>query len=458
MSDDKDISYTVPHRPPTWSESGHRLWLYPERREGRYSKVRRRWAIGLLLIYFIVPFIEIQGHPLLRFDIEEGIIYAFTGIFRFNDGPYFIFILLSLAMLFFFTTTVKGRFWCGYTCPQTVFLEWIIRPIEELIEGKASKRRKSDKKNPKKYLMLVKYIKLLIFLAVASIISHAFMAYFVEPSHLWWWILGKSSDHWTPFIIVNGMTALLFFDFAWFREQFCSVLCPYMRFQTVLMDEDTPVIAYDIKRGEPRGKGGDCIDCDLCIKVCPTGIDIRDGLQLECIQCGRCADACDTIMAKQSTPQGLVRTATMNQIHGRTTKKTRYRPYIYGSAMVAVLSALIFTFSQRDAISLTFIRQPGPAYSEFNDGRYSNSFRMRLENNKNEVVKVNRAVNSPSGLEIICPGCETPLEPYEQRVSVIVFAFKGQALQATHVDFTNQATGKAYRLPLVYPTMEGKEP
>ena len=449
MANFSDSKSPIPPRPPTWNQDGSRIWLYPDRRQGHYAKKRLNWAIALLAIYVVTPFLSWNSRPLLRFDINDRIIYTFGQVFQFNDGPYILFIFLSLALSFFLVTALKGRFWCSYACPQTVFLEWLIRPIEELIEGKATKRRKSAQRAKNLSIYLRKSLKFTVFLLLASAISHIFLLYFIDPSILFAWLMDSPTEHRGPFLAATIMTGIMFFDFAYFREQFCSVLCPYMRFQTVLMDENTPVIAYDSKRGEPRAEGGDCIDCDLCIKVCPTGIDIRNGLQLECIQCGRCADACDSIMRKTEKPLGLVRTASMRDISGTPSKKMRLRPVIYGAALTVVVISLIATLAARDQVSMTFLRQTGAPFTLQSDGRVTNSFQLRLQNNTAEEKEFTLKANSDR-VELICGGCQETLRPFEQRLASLIIKVPAD-YQPTTLQVTNTVSETSYDLPIILP-------
>ncbi len=455
MSDNSLESAELPSRPPTWRSDGSRIWLYPDRRRGRYAQKRLKWAIGLIAIYLLTPFLSLSGRPLLRFDINDRIIYAFGEVFQFNDGPYLLFILLGLALSFFLVTALRGRFWCSYACPQTVFLEWLVRPIEEFIEGNATKRKKSDRKGSNWKKRLRKILKYLVFLGLASAISHIFLLYFIAPETLLDWVWGQPLEHRGPFLAATIMTGILFFDFVYFREQFCSVLCPYMRFQTVLMDEDTPVIAYDRRRGEPRQGKGDCIDCDLCIKVCPTGIDIRNGLQLECIQCGRCADACDSIMQKVEKPLGLVRTASMREVKGRPSHSIRLRPIIYGSVLSVVMAALVFTLASRDEVSLTFVRQVGAPFSEQSHQQVSNSFQMRIQNNSAESLSLTlRSENAEAHL--FCGGCQQPLRPFEQRLASIIVTVN-RNFSDSELIVTNEITGRRYPLPIILPGQQASK-
>lgn len=442
-------------RAPTISAEGKRRWIYPDRRPGPIARFRHKLAVVLMAIYLVAPYLQWQGRPLVRFDIVHNHIHLFGAMFRFSDAGYFVFVFLILAIALFFVTSLWGRVWCGYACPQTVFVEWIIRPIEELIEGKALHRQRLDQEPLTAARLARKLIKHGVFLGVAAVIANVLLSYFVAPADLWGWMRSSPTEHPMAFLLMATVLTLVYVDLAWFREQFCSFVCPYARFQSVMMDNSTPTITYDVRRGEPRGKRGTtghCIDCGLCQRVCPTGIDIRQGLQLECIQCGRCADACDTIMASLKRPLGLIRTATQTEMEqGTRPRRLRTRPLLYGAALVVLVTALIVIVTGREAVAVTIVRQPGAAYSQMPDGKLANLFQVRLVNRRDEAVPLNFSVLHHAAVGLTCSSCSEPLQPFEERRLLLVVSFVAQEFRGDRVEVQLDATGTEYSIPILHP-------
>ena len=365
----------IPDISPTLAAGGRRQWLYPDRQKGPKSKVRGRIAAVLMAIYLVTPWLSWNGRALLRVDLAAGDAHVWGQIFRFSETSYLAFIFLALALLLFFVTALRGRIWCGYACPQTVFVEWLIRPIEELIEGPAHKRRRRDQ-GPRTFdRVWRKALKHIVFLGISAVVANALLAYFAPPSHVLRWMVESPAAHPAAFGVMSIVGALVYFDLAWFREQFCAFVCPYARFQSVMMDKHTPVVAFDAGRGEPRGKkaSGDCIDCGLCVRVCPTGIDIRDGLQLECISCFRCADACDMVMTNLGRPLGLIKAQPAAEL-----RPWRARTIAFGAGLVAVSVLLIARAASRPNVAISFQRQAGATFATLPDGRIVKIYRAQV--------------------------------------------------------------------------------
>ncbi len=443
--------------PSTIGQDGKRRWLYPDRRPGPRAK-RRMWiAIGLILFYFFVPWIEIGGRPLLRIDVLNQVAYIFGIVLNMTEYTFVFFIFATLALVLFLVTTLRGRIWCGYACPQTVFVEWVIRSIEEYIEGNAMKRRAEDQKPMTVRRFGKKLIKHLSFLGVAALVANAFLGFFVDPKLIIKWVISPPAQHPTAFAFVMFLTAIMYFDLGWFREQFCTFLCPYARFQAVMLDRSSPTVNYDIKRGEPRGRGkekGDCIDCGLCVRVCPTGIDIRNGLQLECIACERCVDACEMVMTNLKRPKGLIRITSLLELEGLTVATIWRRPrvWIYTLIILAVISIGTYYVRSRDNVSLTLLRQAaGAVYSHMPDGRLSNTFNIRASNNTDQTLTMKLTIIEPKeGVELICPRCEIPIEPRKENLSPLVVMFSaGNRLHEVKIKSDNGDT--IYTLPLLHP-------
>ncbi len=444
---DADIS-------PTLDTSGNRRWLYPDRRSGRHSQRRKYLAMVLIAIYLAVPWISFGGIPLLRLDVLAQKVFLFSKVFAFSNGGYLVFILLMAALALFLVTSVWGRVWCGFACPQTVFVEWVIRPIEELIEGNAHKRRRTDSQPLTWGARGRKVLKHIIFLVVAALASNAFLAYFIPPTTLLAWMIHPPSDHWFAFFFMIFMMAAFYFDLGWFREQFCTFVCPYGRFQSVLMDAETPAVAYNHNRGEPRSKkkgGGDCIDCELCVRVCPTGIDIRKGWQLECIMCYRCIDACNLVMTNLKRPPELITTMSLNTLQGEKARRVRPRTIVYSLLLLGVAGTFFTKIVTRPVIEISLTRAPGTTHIPVNDQEVGNLFNMHVMNLTAKSMPLEFKAITPAVASVSCGSCVTELKPLEERKFPILIRFpKGEAKQ--NLEIEHVASGEKIQATLIAPS------
>lgn len=361
--------------------SGTREWVYPQSINGRWMTLRRWTFFALHIILFVFPWINMNGNPLLLADLPTRRLYFFGQIFTASDTFFLLLLLLFLAFSLFFFTAILGRVWCGYACPQTVFLETWIRPIELWIEGDRTTRKRRDAAGLTFDLVWRKLLKWSLFGAVSLLLGMAFMSIFAGARDLW---MGRGSGvEYTLVAIIGG---LFFIDFVWFREQFCNYLCPYARFQGALADDHSLTITYHTSRGEPRGKGpavaaaGRCIECSKCVVVCPQGIDIRDGFQLECIQCARCIDACTSVMTPLGHPT-LVSYSTIAAAEGRAVRKLRPRTVVYSLLMTSLAAIAIVGMIARTPFEATVNRAPGSLFSLDGDGYVRNTYLLSLTNN-----------------------------------------------------------------------------
>ena len=406
-----------PETAATIGDEGRRNWVYPDVVVGRFIRWRDTLGVFLIVLYLAIPWIKINGSPLLRFDIPGRRFQIFGGTFVATDMFLLaLFMLIALVTLFWFSA-VFGRLWCGWACPQTVYLEGVFRRIERWIEGSPMKRRKLDNGPHDANYWTIKITKHLIFWGVSTLLALSFTAYFIGPDASYKMFVNFGREgHTTAMIIAVSITAMVYFDFAWFREQFCHFLCPYARIQSVFLDDDSLVIGYDPLRGEPRGPirkdsppdKGDCIDCKRCVQVCPAGIDIRDGLQLECVQCTACIDACDMVMEKIGKPPGLVRYDSVSGLEGRKRKIARPRVIVYSGVLVLLLSILGFKLADRSAVSFAVVRQPGTPYIVQDDGRVRNMLHLNITNTQSKLLTVSVALEGPEGMEMLVPG-----EPFD---------------------------------------------
>ena len=332
MQKSKNIFDLDPERLSTTDENGHRIYLNPEEVKGKWQKRRSIVYWFLIGVYLVLPWINIKDKPALKVDIFNRE-FTFLGGTIHGVEPILMFLILIAALfLVAFVTSVFGRVWCGWACPQTVFIQTIFLKIEKLIEGTPKTRRDLDASRWTLEKIFKRSFKWTIFTIISLHIAHSFVGYFVGPRDLLMKTLHSPLENWELFLTTMTLTSIFLLDFGWFREQFCLIMCPYGRMQSVMMDDNSLVVSYDKTRGEPhfgsveKGKEGDCINCYHCVKVCPTGIDIRRGTQLECIHCTMCIDACDNIMDRIGKPQGLIKYATEN---GKEHKVVTPRSMVY---------------------------------------------------------------------------------------------------------------------------------
>ncbi len=361
-----------------------RQWVYPAKVTGRFQRVHRILGYLQLVLFFALPWVKVHGHPAFLLDIDSRRLYLFGSMFTATDTVLVVLSLLFGAFSLFFFTALFGRLWCGYACPQTVFLEELIRPIESLIEGDRGARMMRDVRGRwTPDWVWRKVAKWAAFVVVAVGTAGSFVSYFVPALELW---TGAAST--AAYGSMSFFSAIMLADFGWFREQFCNYLCPYARFQGALTDDQTLVIAYDVQRGEPRGtsrrKGeqptGACIDCKKCTNVCPAGIDIRNGFQLECVNCARCVDACEGVMGKIGQPS-LVSYTTIAESEGRKVKWIRPRTVVYAAILCAVLAGFGVALSSHHLIYANVNRAPGSLFTVDNDGWIRNTYMVRVTNN-----------------------------------------------------------------------------
>ncbi len=330
-------------------ERGARQYIYPAEVHGRYSNLRPLVFYLLIAVYISLPWITVGGHPAVHLDIAARRFFLFGRTFNAQDLYLAFFILTGVGFSLIVMAALFGRIWCGWACPQTVFLEGVFRRIERLIEGPAS-RRQALARGPWTVERVLRKIALhTCYLVIAYGLAHLFLAYFVSARQLLLMIKDGPLAHFSTFLWGVGMTAVVYWNFFWFREQLCLIVCPYGRLQSVMQDRDTVVIGYDKKRGEPRGKAhdkgvGDCVDCHRCVAVCPTGIDIRNGLQMECVGCAGCIDACDEIMVKLGRPKGLIRYDSERGLQSDQRRFLRPRLYLYMAlgALGLIVSTTLF--------------------------------------------------------------------------------------------------------------------
>lgn len=402
---------------------GTRKKIHPADFSGRFLRARRAVFALLILTWLLLPIVHIGGHPALFLDVEHRRFFAFGGSFTPQDFWLVFFLATGVGFGLVYATAVLGRVWCGWACPQTVFLEGLFRPIERLVNGPRDKRMRGTS-------FTRRAITHVLYVLAALFVAHVFLSYFVSVSALWSMITGSPSAHPEAFIWMVAVTGVFYGNFAFFREQTCVALCPYGRLQSVLLDDDSLVVGYDEKRGEPRGKKGktegDCVDCGRCVVVCPTGIDIRNGLQMDCIACTQCIDACDDIMDKLERPRGLIRYDSLKGLRGEQ-RRFFFRPRIYFYTALAVLGAVVFFLATRTRTTFeaTLLRQPGAPFTRDESG-IRNGFVLHIANKGTEprAYDISPEPNGAStGTEYVMPMTHVDVAPMsDQRVPFFVTA------------------------------------
>ncbi|MDO9171318.1 MAG: cytochrome c oxidase accessory protein CcoG [bacterium] len=409
---DLDTVYSI-------NADGSRNFLHPADVSGRWQVLKNLVFMVLLLVYAALPWLVIGGHPAVHVDLPARHAYLFGLSFTNQDFYLMFFVLTGVGFGLFVATALWGRIWCGYACPQTVFMEGVFRKFERWIEGPRVERIRRNLGPPTAGRFWRKLLKHVVFLGGSYVIAHVFLSYFFPPRQLLHVITGSPALHPTAFGWSMFWTAVLYFDFAWFREQTCLIICPYGRLQSSLIDQDTIIIGYDERRGEPRHKGrdegGDCVDCYRCVEVCPTGIDIRNGLQMECIGCTNCIDACDDVMRRLGKPQGLVRYDSQRAFLGEPRRPLlRARTVVYGCLGLLGLTVATLSAGSREGFQANALRQAGMPYL-FEGGRIRNLYNLHLQNKGDRASTYSIALTSGDrpGLELILPQPIVRLDPLE---------------------------------------------
>mgnify|MGYP001309706770 CR=1 FL=1 len=372
------------------SKGKKRTWIYAKKPAGKFYNYRQWVGYGLLLFLFLGPFIRINGNPFMMFNIVERKFSIFGNIFYPQDLHIFVFGMLIVMVCIVLFTAVFGRVWCGWTCPQTIFMELIFRRIEYLIEGDWTQQRKLNEGPNTDAKAWKKLLKHSVFLLISFAISNIFLAYIIGSDALFKIMTDPLEQHIGGFISIVVFTLVFYGVFAYVREIVCTTICPYGRLQGVLLDEQSMTVAYNEKRGEPRGKlrkgetdndKGDCIDCNLCVQVCPTGIDIRNGIQMECVSCTACIDACDAVMEKIHKPKRLIGFYTLGEIEGKGEfKKNKTRQTIYIVILAFLIGVFGYMIFSRSEIGGSLLRATGSTYQMREDGTVSNLYALELIN------------------------------------------------------------------------------
>ena len=396
---------------PTLNEDGSRHWIRPRESTGVWWARRRVVGYALIAFFVTLPHLRWMGKPLILLDVPRREFTLLGNTFLPTDTLILMLLLGSAVIAVFLFSALFGRVWCGWGCPQTVYLEFVFRPIERLLEGGRSGSLALDKANG--VMSPRRILKYLIYIPICLVLAHTFLAYFVGTDLLAQWIRLSPYEHPAPFLVMAVTTLLIFIDFGWFREQTCLIACPYGRWQSALIDQHSLIVAYDAVRGEPRRAGsnrenaGDCVSCNACVVTCPTGIDIRNGLQMECVHCTQCIDACDHVMEALHKPKGLIRYASQEGLAGRASGVMRARVVIYSIALTLCLAALAVTLGTRADAEVTLLRSSSEPYRVEADGRIANQLRVKIVNRSSVSQQYSITVDGMEGGSVIAP--ELPL-------------------------------------------------
>lgn len=384
---------------------GRRVAIHPADVRGRFHTARKAVFAVLLGVYVALPWIPIGGHPAVFLDIEARRFFLFGATFNAQDVWMMVVLLLGVGLTLLLATALLGRVWCGWGCPQTVFLEALYRPVERLLLGPGEKRaRRGPLTLDRAWRTAAAHA---LYVVISFVVAHVFLAYFVSLPRLWEMMRARPAAHPEAFAIVAAVTALLYGNFAWFREQLCVVLCPYGRLQSVLIDADSLIVGYDARRGEPRGKAtkagaGDCVDCRRCVAVCPTGIDIREGLQMDCIACTACIDACDDIMDRLARPRGLIRYDSQAGLRGGKRRLLRPRTVAYGALLAAGALVATLALGRRSDHEATLVRATGAPFLLDGD-LVRNSFSVHLVNKRSAAATFVLHADGGEGVTVRLP-------------------------------------------------------
>ncbi len=481
----------------TLNKDGSRRWLRPRVSRGQFLRHRRIVAYALIAIFVTLPHLRLGGKPLFLLDIIARQFTIFGRTFLPTDSLLLALLVVGVFLSIFLVTALFGRAWCGWACPQTVYLEFVFRPIERLFEGEPGRAKRT------RYVGLRKAGKLLVFLILSMALAHTFLAYFVGTDALAQWVRRSPFEHPTSFLVMAGVTFLMLFDFGFFREQTCIVACPYGRMQSVLLDRNSLIVSYDKRRGEPRGRGkaavqsgtfagrhdaegraaegrgaggqmaggqmtggleagasadlslpilqqehktsavtgsadhrtGDCVDCGLCVSTCPTGIDIRQGLQMECISCTQCIDACDAVMTKLHRPTGLIRytsQAALEYAAGEGPKPSvfRWRILLYPIIILIVGSAFLVLLVTASPVDISLARARGLPFNTLADGRISNQMTFKLTSRSPSDQRFTVTIEGPGAPQIELAENPVVLSPGQVHAEPVIVSMNRDGFEA----------------------------
>ena len=404
----------------TISKEGNRNYVNPQKPHGKLYNLRSYFSYFYLVLFFTLPFIKIEGEPVFLFNVLERKFIFFSKIFWPQDFFIFAIGLLTFIVFVILFTVAFGRIWCGWACPQTIFMEMVFRKIEYFIDGDATQQKKLKAMPWNTEKILKRGTKIIVFFLLSFLIANFFLGYIIGIDEVGVLVKEGIFVHFGTFSALVIFTLVFFFVYYWFREQACIIVCPYGRLQGVLLDRNSILVAYDYVRGEPRGKldpssnHGDCVNCHACVRVCPTGIDIRNGTQLECVNCTACIDACDEIMDHIDKPKGLIRYASENGIVNKQKTTYTWRLKLYTLVLTLLLSFLAILLITRADVAARILRTPGQTYQLLNKDKISNLYNIKLVNKTRKNIHLELKLENIEGeIKQVSP-VDVPKESYFQ--------------------------------------------
>ena len=433
-----DVPSEFRDRIATIDDSGNRKWVYPRKPKGRFYDARSWFAYLLLVIMFSGPFITINGRPLLLLNFIERKFIIFGMAFWPQDSYIFVLATLTFIVGIILFTVIFGRLFCGWACPQTIFMEMVFRKIEYLIDGNANRQRRLKAQTWNAEKIFKRGLKHAIFWGISFIIGNTLLAYIIGKDALFLIITEPLSAHLAGFSFMLIFTNLFYFIYAFFREQVCTQVCPYGRLQSVLLDDKSIVVAYDFVRGEKRGNPqkatgetlGDCIDCNQCVEVCPTGIDIRNGTQLECVNCTACIDACDTVMDKLKRPRGLIRYDSFGGIENGEKLGLTFRNTGYTAILGLLISLFFILLITRTDVETTILRSYGTLFQAAGDNHFTNLYTVKVLNKTFDEMPIRLELLSPQGT-LTMVGGDLNIKGQDRTEGVFFVDLSGDLLKGT---------------------------
>ncbi len=438
-------------------EKGNRKWVYAKKPKGKWYTRRTIFSWFVLLFLIGIPFVRVNGNPFILLDIASRKFIIFGAIFWAQDTFILALLMLSFVVFILLFTVTFGRLWCGWACPQTIFLEMVFRKIEYLIEGDYKKRYKLDNGPWTTEKVIKKTVKHAIFILISLTMTNVFLMWFIG-NEKWMQLAAEPiSENLSGIVVILVVSGFFYWVYSFFREQICTMVCPYGRMQSVLLDSKSIVVTYDYKRGEPRGvkNSGDCIDCGQCISVCPTGIDIKNGTQLECINCTACIDQCDSVMKSIGKKPGLIRYDSETGVKEGHTTIWNTRNKAYSTVLLILFSFFIYTLLTRPIIETTILRTPGLLFQENADNTISNVYNIRVLNKTHDEIPLEIRLLSHEG-EIKMAGSKMDIKDQAMFESTFILFIQKEKLKSdkTEVEFgiySNNELIETYKTTFVSP-------